>query len=137
MEKFFISSIGGFLSWLVGGWSLLLTVLLILNVFDFGTGMAANWGNISSQKGFKGIIKKGLMWVWVAIANLIYMVLADQGLTVGQVIPDAVAVMFILNEVISLGENSAKLGVSVPEPIQRALAIFQKNIEQKEKESSK
>lgn len=137
MEKFFISSIGGFLSWLVGGWSLLLTVLLILNVFDFGRGMAANWGNISSQKGFKGIIKKGLMWVWVAIANLIYMVLADQGLTVGQVIPDAVAVMFILNEVISLGENSAKLGVSVPEPIQRALAIFQKNIEQKEKESSK
>ena len=126
MEKIFISTIGGFLSWLIGGWSLLLTVLLILNVFDFITGMAANWGNISSSRGYRGIIKKCLMWVWIVISNLIYLVLDDQGLTVGQVIPDAVAVLFILNEIVSVSENSAKLGVSIPEPIQRGLAIFQK-----------
>lgn len=131
MEKFLTSTVVGFFSWLIGGWSLLLTVLLILNVFDFITGTAANWGNISSQRGYQGIIKKGLMWVWIVIANLIYLVLADQGLTVGQVIPDAVAVMFILNEIVSLSENSAKLGVAIPEPIQRALAIFQKKAEGK------
>ncbi|WP_042352245.1 phage holin family protein [Bacillus massiliigorillae] len=129
MEKFFVSTIGGFFSWLIGGWSLLLTVLLILNVLDFLTGMAANWGNINSKRGYQGIIKKGMMWVWIVIANLIYLVLADQGLTVGQVIPDAVVILFILNEIISLSENSAVLGVNVPEPIQRALAIFQKKIE--------
>nr|WP_252289340.1 phage holin family protein [Peribacillus asahii] len=42
----------------VGGWSVLLTVLLILNAFDFITGMAANWGQISSKRGYEGIIKK-------------------------------------------------------------------------------
>lgn len=131
MEKFFISTIGGFLSWLIGGWSLLLTVLFILNIFDFMTGMAANWGNISSSRGYRGIIKKCLMWVWISIANLIYLVLADQGLTVGQVIPDAVAVLFVLNEIVSISENSAKLGVAIPEPIQRGLAIFQKKTDEK------
>lgn len=131
MGKFFISTIGGFLSWLIGGWSLLLTVLLILNIFDFMTGTAANWGNISSSRGYRGIIKKCLMWVWVVIANLIYLVLDDQGLTVGQVIPDAVAILFILNEIISLSENSVKLGVPVSDPIHRALAIFQKKVEEK------
>lgn len=137
MEKFILSTIGGFLSWLIGGWSLLLTVLLVLNVFDFITGMAAAWGGISSKRGFQGIVKKGLMWVWVVIANLIYLVLVDQGFTIGQVIPDAVVILFILNEIISLGENSEKLGVSVPEPVRRALAIFQKGLENKGKGENK
>lgn len=126
-----ISVAGGFLSWLVGGWSLLLTVLLLLNIFDYVTGVAANWGQISSKVGFKGIVKKGLIWIWVAIANLIYMVLLDQGLSIGQVIPDAVVIAFVINEIVSIAENSAKLGVSIPEPIQKALAIF------KEKEGEK
>ena len=42
MERFFVSAFGGALSFLVGGWGLLLTVLLILNILDFVTGMAAN-----------------------------------------------------------------------------------------------
>lgn len=134
LEKLYqtiISVAGGFLSWLVGGWSLLLTVLLLLNIFDYVTGVAANWGQISSKVGFKGIVKKGLIWIWVAIANLIYIVLLDQGLSIGQVIPDAVVIAFIINEIVSIAENSAKLGVSIPEPIQKALAIF------KEKEGEK
>lgn len=134
LEKLYqtiISVAGGFLSWLVGGWSLLLTVLLLLNIFDYVTGVAANWGQISSKVGFKGIVKKGLIWIWVAIANLIYIVLLDQGLSIGQVIPDAVVIAFIINEIVSIAENSAKLGVNIPEPIQKALAIF------KEKEGEK
>ncbi|KMY49252.1 phage holin family protein [Peribacillus loiseleuriae] len=126
MEKAIFSTAFGFLSWLIGGWSLLLTVLLILNFLDFITGMAASWGDINSKRGFQGIIKKGLMWVWIVIANLIYLILGEQGLEAGQVIPDAVTVMFILNEIVSLSENSARLGVDMPEPIKKALAIFQK-----------
>lgn len=129
MDKWFqtiISVAGGFLSWLVGGWSLLLTVLLLLNIFDYITGVAANWGQISSKAGFRGIIKKGLIWIWVAIANLIYIVLLDQGLSIGQVIPDAVVIAFIINEIVSIAENSAKLGVNIPEPIQKALDVFNK-----------
>lgn len=125
MERFFVSAIGGALSFLIGGWGLLLTVLLVLNALDFITGMAANWGTINSKRGYQGVIKKGMMWVWIVVANLIYLVLLDQGFTVGQVIPDAVAFMFILNEIVSLGENSAKLGLDMPGPVKRALDVFE------------
>jgi len=127
MENFIkptISFVGGIISWLVGGWGLLLTVLLILNILDFITGTAANWGAISSYRGYKGVIKKGMMWVWIVVANLIYMVLLNLGYSIGQVIPDGVALLFILNELVSLGENSAKLGLDMPAPIKRALEIF-------------
>lgn len=124
--KYSMGAIGAVISWLVGGWGLLLTVLLILNAIDFLTGMAANWGSINSARGYQGIIKKGMMWVWIVVANLIYLVLLDQGFSIGQVIPDAVVLMFILNELISLGENSAKLGVDMPTPVKKALAIFSK-----------
>jgi len=122
--KYSISAVGGVVSWLVGGWSLLMTVLLILNAIDFFSGMAANWGTINSKRGYQGIIKKGMMWVWIVVANLIYLVLLDQGFSIGQIIPDAVVLMFILNELVSLGENSAKLGVDMPAPVKKALEIF-------------
>ncbi|MFJ7665611.1 holin family protein [Lysinibacillus sp. NPDC097195] len=133
MERFFVSVFGGALSFLIGGWGLLLTVLLVFNILDFLTGMAANWGAINSKRGYQGIIKKGMMWVWIVVANLIYLVLLDQGFTVGQIIPDAVAILFILNEIVSLGENSAKLGLDMPGPVKRALEIF--NNHEKEGES--
>lgn len=119
-----ISIIGGIVSYFLGGWSLLLTTLLVLNIFDYATGMAANWGQISSKVGFRGIIKKCVMWVWIVVANLLYMVLAQQGFDLSQIIPDGVVILFIINEVTSLGENSIKLGINVPEPIKKALALF-------------
>jgi len=133
MERFFVSVFGGALSFLIGGWGLLLTVLLVFNILDFLTGMAANWGAINSKRGYQGIIKKGMMWVWIVVANLIYLVLLDQGFSIGQIIPDAVAILFILNEIVSLGENSAKLGLDMPGPVKRALEIF--NNQEKEGES--
>lgn len=119
-----IAAIVGFFTWLVGGWSILLTALLILNVLDFGSGIAANWGDISSKRGYKGIVKKVMMWVWVIVANLMYLVLNYLQFDIGVVIPNAVATVFIINEIISLGENSIKLGINIPEPIQKGLALF-------------
>lgn len=122
--KAIVSVVGGTISWLVGGWGLLLTVLLILNVIDFLSGMAANWGTISSKRGYQGIVKKTMMWVWIIVANLVYMILLDMGYSIGQVIPDGVALLFIVNELISLGENSVKLGLDMPAPIKKALEII-------------
>lgn len=119
-----LATVGGLIAWLVGGWSILLTVLLILNLLDFISGMAANWGQISSKRGYSGIVKKTMMWVWIVVANLIYLVLDYQNLDIGVVIPNAVATLFIINEVASLGENSIKLGINIPEPVQKGLALF-------------
>lgn len=116
--------VGGTISWLIGGWGLLLTVLLIFNFLDFITGMAANWGSINSARGYQGIKKKLMMWVWIVVGNLIYLVLLDMGYSIGQVIPDGVALLFIINELISLGENSIKIGLDMPAPIKKALEIF-------------
>lgn len=122
--KMLITTVGGVISWMVGGWGLLLTVLLIFNVLDYITGTMANWGNISSKRGYQGIIKKGMMWVWIVVANLVYLILLDMGYSIGQVIPDGVAFLFIINELVSLGENSTKLGLDMPTPVKKALDIF-------------
>ncbi|MFG3612360.1 phage holin family protein [Rummeliibacillus stabekisii] len=122
--KTVLSIVGGVTSYFLGGWSVLLTTLLLLNLFDYITGMAANWGQLSSKRGYQGIIKKGVMWVWIVVANLLYMVLAQEGFNLSEVIPDGVVILFILNEITSLGENSIKLGINVPEPIQKALAVM-------------
>ncbi len=66
-----------------------------------------------------------MMWVWIVVANLIYLVLQDQGFTIRQIIPDAVVLMFILNELVSLGENSAKLGVDMPTPVKKANYLYE------------
>lgn len=129
--KLIISVLTGFIGWLVGGWTLLLSVLFILNIIDYATGItaAALYGKISSKQGLKGIVKKIMIWVWVAVANLVYMTTNHLGLDLGQILPNAVAVLFIINEVVSIGENSGKLGYPVPEPIAHALEVFNKTKE--------
>lgn len=124
VAKTVLLAVGSVISWLVGGWSLLLTVLLIFNALDFITGIMASWGNISSRVAYQGIIRKCMMWVWVVVSNLVYFVLLDEGYTIGEIIPNSVVILFIINELISLGENSAKLGLNMPEPVMRALEIF-------------
>ena len=124
VTKAILLTVGSVISWLVGGWSLLLTVLLILNAFDFITGVAASWGSISSRAAYKGVIKKSMMWVWVVVSNLVYLVLLEEGFAIGEIIPNSVVILFIASEIISLGENSAKLGLNMPGPVQRALEIF-------------
>lgn len=122
--KTVILVVGAMVSYFLGGWSILLTTLLILNIFDYLTGIAANWGNLSSKRGLKGIIKKCVMWVWIVVANLLYRILAQQGFDLSQIIPDGVVILFIINEITSLSENSIKLGINVPEPIKKALEIM-------------
>lgn len=126
VEKTIFSIIGGIISWMFGGWSVLLTVLFILNAFDMLSGMAAAWGNIASRRFIQGVFKKCMMWVWVIVANLIHIALLEQGVSIGFIIADSVVVLFIVAEIISLSENSTKLGLPVPEPIKRALDIFNK-----------
>lgn len=119
-----IAVIGGLASYFLGGWNALLSLLLFLNVVDYATGMAANWGQISSKRGFQGIVKKCMMWVWIVAANLLYIVLKKEGFDASQFIPNGVVILFILNEFTSLGENSIKLGIEPPEVIKKALALF-------------
>ncbi|RUS55067.1 hypothetical protein QI30_08845 [Kurthia sp. 3B1D] len=113
----FLSFIVAGLSYFFGGWSFFLTFLFILNVLDFVLGILSSPYATSSNRLYKGGIKKGIMWMWVGISNLIYMLLLHLGFDVGIVIPNFVACYYILMELVSLEENSERMGMPMPTPV--------------------
>lgn len=109
----------------LGGWDAAMQVLVALMVADYITGvlLAAVWhrstksdsGALDSKAGFKGLVKKGMILVLVAIA-----VLLDQAVG-GGYFRMAVVLFFVGNEGISLLENLGLMGVPYPEFLRKAL----------------
>ncbi len=115
--KYSIALVGGFLTSLLGSWDMALQVLVLFVVLDYITGLVAAYEeqNLNSRVGFKGIAKKILLFVPVAVAYWLDMLL-------GQEILRNLAIFFyIANEGLSMMENLARAGVPFPEQIQTAL----------------
>lgn len=117
VSKNIIAGLTSVFTYFFGGWSVLLTSLLILNVLDFILGILSSDEEPNSKRLTEGGTKKGIMWMWILIANLVYMVLSHMGYDIGVSIANWVTLYFILTEVISLEENSAKLGSPIPQPV--------------------
>lgn len=119
--KTILAALGGVLSYILGGWSQLLFVLLAFVIIDYITGIIAAGigGKLSSSVGFKGIAKKVLIFTLVAVANLIDISLGD-----GHIVRDATIFFYLGNELLSIIENVGRVGISVPEPIKKAVGIF-------------
>lgn len=126
-----IAGVCSLFAYAFGGWSVLLTTFLILNILDFILGILASDEAINSDRLTKGGTKKMIMWMWIGIANLLYMVLQHQGYDLGVSIANWVALYYILTELISLEENSEKLGAPIPMPISFAINKFKFIIEEK------
>ena len=115
--KYFIALVGGFLTSLLGGWDMALKVLVLFVVLDYATGLVAAYGeqNLNSRVGFRGIAKKILLFIPIAVAYWLDMLL-------GQEVLRSLAIFFyIANEGLSMMENLARAGVPFPEQIQEAL----------------
>ena len=114
-----IAAIGGWLGWFLGGCDGLLYALIAFAVVDYLTGImcAIVDKKLSSAVGFKGIFKKGLIFVLVGIANI----LDVQVIGNGSVLRTAVIFFYISNEGISLLENASHLGLPIPAPIRNVL----------------
>ena len=115
--KYSIALVGGLLTSLLGGWDMALKVLVLFVVLDYATGLVAAYGeqNLNSRVGFRGIAKKILLFVPVAVAYWLDMLL-------GQEILRSLAIFFyIANEGLSMMENLGRAGVPFPEQIQEAL----------------
>lgn len=99
-----------------------LVVLVVLMIIDYATGVAKGYVNaeLSSRIGLKGIIKKVGYIVLVAVGisvDFLIVYIADKfGLHIGfnAIFGCLVTIWLILNELISIMENCAKLGVPVP-----------------------
>lgn len=104
-------------TYLWGGMDAVLIALLALIALDYTTGVlvAAYTGVLSSEIGFRGIIKKVAMLLVVALAHV-------AGVFIG--IPEIRSLVigfYIANEGISILENVEKTGVPVFEPLKKAL----------------
>ena len=125
------SAIGGFIGWFLGGFDGFLYALIAFAVIDYITGVmcAISDKKLSSEVGFKGICRKVLIFVLVGIGNLVDVyVLGEAG-----VLRTAVIFFYLSNEGVSLLENSAHLGLPIPQTLKSVLEQLHNRNEKEEK----
>lgn len=129
---------GGFIgmfAWFFGGLDGFVKVLIALSVVDYCSGVAVAWSQhrISSSIGFKGILKKCVMFSLVGVANLIDVLF----LSGSDAVRTAVVLFYIGNEGISIMENANTLGVPFPEVLRNRLLEFSNNDNNKSSDDKK
>lgn len=122
--------LGGWLGYFLGGCDGLLYALLAFVVIDYLTGImcAINDHSLSSTVGFRGICRKVLIFLLVGIANILDVSVIGSG----SVLRTAVIFFYISNEGLSLVENTAHLGLPVPEKIKAVLEQLHDRTDDKE-----
>lgn len=140
MEKLFnlisvtFALAGGIFIKLFGGFDMLIKAMFILVMLDYITGIikAAYLKSLSSDIGFKGILKKVTIFIVIALSVVI------QRLMGGAIaVREIVIMFFVCNEALSLLENAAVL-IPVPEALKNILLqLREKSEEDKEGEENK
>ena len=109
--------IGGVMSYWLGSWDVLLKTIVFLAVVDYITGIIKGiyLKELSSEIGFKGLLKKIVMFIVIAVAYEIQ-------LLIGGTIPlrEVVIMFYVTNESLSLIENAA-IFVPIPEKLKDVL----------------
>ena len=131
MIQLVFAGIGGWLGYFLGGCDGLLYALIVFAVIDYITGVmcAINDRTLSSEVGFKGICRKVLIFLLVGIGHILDM----NVIGTGSVLRTAVIFFYISNEGVSLLENSAHLGLPVPQKIKDVLEQLHKRSEKEDK----
>lgn len=113
------AALGGFLGWFLGGLDGFLYALIIFAVVDYITGVmcAITDKRLSSKVGFKGIFRKVLIFALVGIGNILDVYVLGQA----GVLRTAVIFFYLSNEGVSLLENTAHLGLPIPEKLKEVL----------------
>lgn len=115
---------GGFfasIAYLTGGVDNLLVSLAILMLVDYITGVMVGYQNqeVSSQRAFKGIMKKVAMILFIIVANQADILVGSDGAQ----LRNYIIYLLIATEGISLTENLGKLGVPIPQNWLNALEL--------------
>ena len=127
---FILGSIIGVTAWFFGGMDGFIKVLIALSVIDYFSGVAVAWveRRICSRVGFKGILKKCVMFSLVGVANLI----DKQFLGGSDAVRTAVVLFYVGNEGLSIMENAFKLDVPFPKALQKHFLQFKTEDNKKE-----
>lgn len=119
----YIIAVGGSLiTYLFGGWTALIRILLAFVAVDYITGLisAGVNGELSSNVGFRGIAKKVFILILVAVGHLV-----DMALGTNSIIQDAVCYFYMANELLSILENAGKIGLPIPDVLKNAVKTLQ------------
>ena len=124
-----VGTVGGAISAAMGGWSQMLTALLIVMGADYLTGLIVAGvfhrsgksadGSLESRAGFKGLCRKGAMLLVVLLAARLDLVMG------AGFIRDGAAMAFLANELLSVVENVGLMGVPIPKVIASAISVLQ------------
>ncbi|RAK21099.1 Cph1 family holin [Anoxybacillus vitaminiphilus] len=117
-----LSIIGSFTSFLLGGWDSLIIILVCLVIIDYMTGVIASAleGKLSSQVGFRGIAKKVLIFIMVAVSYLLDVVIGWDN----HLLRDMTIFFYLVNEFISIVENASRTGIPIPEFLIKAIEML-------------
>lgn len=120
--KYAIAIVGGVLTGLLGGWDMMLRVLVLFVVLDYGTGLAAAWSEkqLNSEIGARGILKKFLLFVIIALAFQLDKAIEQE------VFRNLAIWFYLANEGLSILENCGRAGVPIPAFIRAALEQLKK-----------
>ena len=141
--KYGAAVVTAIVSFLWGEWSMLLTVLVVLVVMDYVSGLYAAWveghknpkdstKGLSSRVGMKGIVKKVFIFLVIAAANLVDYTLIETGLRDAPIVFQAAIIFYIVNELISFAENVGRIGLPVPTQLKQAIQVLKNKGEEKQ-----
>ena len=121
-------AIGSIITYLFGGWTEGMQTLVVLMVIDYITGLfvaaifkksaKTDSGGLSSNVGFKGLVKKFVELMIVAAMFRLDIMLGIKYLR------DLCIIGFAVNELISITENAGLMGIPLPAVVSKAIAIL-------------
>ena len=115
-----ITAIGGWLGYFLGGLDGLMIALIVLMTLDYVSGVmcAVIDRKLSSAVGFKGVCKKVFILMLVGVAHIIDLHVVGTG----SALRGAVICFYMSNEGLSLLENTAHIGLPIPDKLRDILA---------------
>lgn len=128
--KGILSTIATTLLFIFGGFDIALQSLLVVIILDYITGISKAYitKELSSEIGFKGILKKLLCLVVVAVATIVDRACGDSGM-----IRTLIIYYLVANEGLSILENLASMDILVPDILKSKLKQLRGDEEKGEK----
>lgn len=117
--KCIASAVFGVFCFFFGPWDAVMSILLAIVIIDYVTGVisAAVRGELSSKKGFGGILKKIFIFMIVALAAMVDKLLP----MTNQAVKTTVCMFYIANESLSVLENAGEIGLKLPKALKAAI----------------
>ncbi|WP_033165496.1 phage holin family protein [Clostridium sp. KNHs205] len=117
--RLILAFVGGILGCIFGGFNSLIYALTAFVAIDYITGvlLAIRDKKISSEVGYKGIVRKFLIFLIVSMGNI----MDNYVLGTGSTLRTLVIMFYLANEGISILENAGQLGLPIPKKLREAI----------------